>query len=192
MAETVFGLYGAGDDVVMVTVRTMGDSALAQDASDYAASPAATLLGAAETQWGDRLPGSPAALFQWLLAQPESTLLELLAYCTARSINAVAARPRSANHSDALAEALGLDMVDWWIPTASCFLNSVSKAKALEAVKEATGVDPTQATAGMKKAEVVAYCATKLEGTRWLPSPLRMKGDIGDAPAVSEDEAADD
>ncbi|MDM0058938.1 ParB/RepB/Spo0J family partition protein [Variovorax fucosicus] len=192
MAETVFGLYGAGDDVVKVTVRTMGDGALAQDASDYAASPAATLLGAAETQWGDRLPGSPAALFQWLLAQPDSTLLELLAYCTARSVNAVAARPRSANHSDALAEALGVDMADWWVPTAACYLNSVSKAKALEAVKEATGVNPMQATAGMKKAEVVAYCASKLEGTRWLPSPLRVKGESGDAPCVPEDEAADD
>jgi len=192
MAETVFGLYGAGDDVVKVTVRTMGDGALTQDASDYAASPAAALLGAAETQWGDRLPGSPAALFQWLLAQPESTLLELLAYCTARSVNAVAARPRSANHSDALAEALGLDLADWWLPTAACYLNSVSKAKAVEAVKEATGVDPTQATAGMKKAEVVAYCARQLEGTRWLPSPLRMKGEIGDALQQREEEASDD
>ncbi|MGJ7497885.1 ParB/RepB/Spo0J family partition protein [Variovorax sp. RT4R15] len=192
MAETVFGLYGAGDDVVKVTVRTMGDSALAQDASDYAASPAATLLGAAETEWGDRLPGSPAALFQWLLAQPQSTLLELLAYCTARSVNAVTARPRTANHSDALAEALGVDMADWWMPTAACYLNGVSKAKALEAVKDATGVDAAQATAGMKKAEVVAYCASKLEGTRWLPSPLRVKGKSGDAPCVPKDEASGD
>ena len=178
MAEAVFGLYGAGDDVVKVTVRTMCDSALAQDASDYAASPAATLLGAAETQWGDRLPGSPAALFQWLLAQPDSTLLELLAYCTARSVNAVA-------------EALGVDMADWWVPTALCYLNSVSKAKALEAVKEATGVDPTQATAGMKKAEVVAYCASKLERTRWLLSPLSVKREAGDALQLREEEASD-
>ncbi|MGJ7498597.1 hypothetical protein ACSFA8_26560 [Variovorax sp. RT4R15] len=41
-------------------------------------------------------------------------------------------------------------MTDWWLPTAACYLNGVSKAKALEAVKEATGVDPAQATAGMK------------------------------------------
>jgi len=40
-------------------------------------------------------------------------------------------------------------------------------------VKEATGVDPTQATAGMKKPDLVSYCATKLEGTRWVPAPLR-------------------
>ena len=40
-------------------------------------------------------------------------------------------------------------------------------------MKEATGSDATKAVAGMKKPEVVAYCASKLEGSRWLPTPLR-------------------
>jgi ParB family chromosome partitioning protein len=68
MAETVFGLYGRSDDIVKVSVRVTGDSALAQEASEYPDGPAATVLGGAETEWGDRLPGSPAALFQWLLS----------------------------------------------------------------------------------------------------------------------------
>ncbi|WP_213957494.1 ParB/RepB/Spo0J family partition protein [Variovorax sp. dw_954] len=187
MAETVFSLYGSGDDIVKVAVRVTGDGTLAGEASEYAESPAATLLGEAETMWGDRLPGNPAGLFRWLLAQPQDTLLELLAYCTARSVNAIAARTRStANHSDALAEALGVDLADWWIPSAGRYLNHVSKAKALEAVKEATGVDPTQAAVGMKKPDLVSYCASKLEGTRWVPAPLRRleaqrsSDDIGD------------
>ncbi|MDM0022661.1 ParB/RepB/Spo0J family partition protein [Variovorax saccharolyticus] len=175
MAETVFGLYGAGDDVVKVSVRITGDTSLAQDASDYATSPAATLLAQAESAWGDRLPGSPTRLFQWLLAQPDATLLDLLAYCTARSVNAIAPRTRPADHSDALADALGVDMADWWVPTPTTYLASVSKAKALEAVQEATGRDAAQAVAKMKKAESVAYCARQLEGTRWLPSPLRIR-----------------
>jgi ParB family chromosome partitioning protein len=50
MAETVFGLYGLGDDVVKVLVRPTGDALLGQEASDYAASPAAEVLGAAETE----------------------------------------------------------------------------------------------------------------------------------------------
>ena len=186
MAETVFGLYGSGDDIVKVSVRVMGDSALAQEASEYAASPAATVLGGAETVWGDRLPGSPDALFRWLLAQPQDTLLELLAYCTARSVHAVAARPRSYNHSDALVEALGVDMADWWAPSAANYLRHVSKAKALEAVKEATGIDATQAVAGMKKADAVAHCASKLEGARWLPVPLRS---LSAQPLTPDDDA---
>ncbi|WP_409054093.1 ParB/RepB/Spo0J family partition protein [Variovorax sp. GrIS 2.14] len=173
MAETVFSLHGAGDDIVKMTVRMTGDSTLSQEASEYPYSPAAALLGAAETEWGDRLPGSPAALFRWLLAQPQSTLLELLAYCTARTVNAIAARPRGFNHSDALVEALDIDMADWWVATPASYFDRVSKTKAMEAVKEATGIDPGAATAGLKKDEVVAYCASKLEGTRWLPSPLR-------------------
>ncbi|MEJ8859962.1 ParB/RepB/Spo0J family partition protein [Variovorax robiniae] len=174
MAETVFSLYGSGDDIVKVAVRVTSDSTLAEEASEYGDSPAATLLGDAEAMWGDRLPGNPEALFRWLLTQPQETLLELLAYCTARSVNAIAARPRTtANHSDALAQALGLDMADWWVPTAGRYLGHVSKAKALEAVMEATGVDPAQATSGMKKPDLVRYCASKLEGTRWVPAPLR-------------------
>lgn len=173
MAETVFGLYGAGNDVVKVSVRTTGDSALAEDASEYATSPAASILDRAETEWGDRLPGDPGALFRWLLTQPGETLLELLAYCTARSFNAVRTRARTFDQSDAIAQALGVDLADWWLPTPARYLRSVSKAKALEAVKEATGCDATTVTAGMKKADLVAHCAVKLEGTRWLPSPMR-------------------
>jgi len=112
-------------------------------------------------------------MFAWLLGQDCETLLDLLAYCTARSIDTVAGRERSRDQSDAIAEALGIDMADWWVPTAENYLGSVSKAKALEAVKEATGIDSTKAVAGMKKPEAIAYCATKLEGLRWLPAPLR-------------------
>jgi ParB family chromosome partitioning protein len=176
MAETVFRLYGPGDDVVKVLVRPTGDGVLGEHASDYASSVAAGVLGATETTWGDRLPGLPAALFSWLLEQDTDTLMALLAYCTARSVNAVVSRPGSTNQSDALAEALGLDMADWWQPTPACYLNHVSKAKALEALREATGTDASVATAGMKKAGVVAYCAGRLEGTRWLPAPLRGHG----------------
>jgi ParB family chromosome partitioning protein len=102
------------------------------------------------------------------------SLMALLAYCTARSVNVVAARAHATFHQgDALAQALGLDMADWWRPTPACYLAQVSKGKALDAVREATGVDATAATAGLRKAEVVAYCADRLEGTRWLPKPLR-------------------
>lgn len=173
MAETVFGHYGRGSDVVKVSVRVASDYSLAQDATDYENSPAGSLLGRAATEWGDRLPGDPQALFRWVLGQAQDTLLELLAYCTARSLDAVTSRARCYDQSDAIAEALGVDMADWWVPTTAHYLGSVSKAKALEAVKEASGADATQAVAGMKKPEVAAYCANKLEGSRWLPSPLR-------------------
>lgn len=173
MAETAFDQYSRGNDVVKIHVRVTGDHALAEHASGYAHSPAGVLLGQTATEWGDRIPGDPEALFRWLLGQQQDTLLELLAYCTARSVDAVSGRERSRDQSDAIAEALGLDMADWWAPTAANYLGSVSKAKALEAVHEATGLDATKAVTGMKKPDAVAHCASLLEGSRWLPAPLR-------------------
>ncbi|WP_052810572.1 ParB/RepB/Spo0J family partition protein [Variovorax paradoxus] len=186
MAETVFGQYGRGNDVVKVHLHVTSDYALAQSATGYEDSPAGALLVRAAADWGDRLPGDPQALFRWLLAQPREVLLDLLAYCTARSIDAVVPRERTADQSDAIAEALGLDMADWWTPTAANYLGQVSKAKALEAVAEATGDAALPAVAAMKKAEAAAHCARQLEGTRWLPSPLRP---LAAAPRVHEAEA---
>ncbi|SDZ70585.1 ParB family protein [Variovorax sp. YR266] len=174
MAETVFDRYGWGNDVVKVHVRATSDHALAEHASDYARSSAGALLGLAVAAWSERIPDDPQAVFGWLLGQDEGTLLELLAYCTARSIDTVSGRERERDHSDAIAEALGVDMADWWAPTAANYLGRVSKAKALEAVKEATGTDATQAMAGMKKADAAAHCAVRLAGSRWLPAPLRV------------------
>ena len=45
----------------------------------------------------------------------------------------------------------------------------------IEAVSQATGSDASKAIGAMKKTEAVAYAASKLEGTRWLPSPLKTK-----------------
>ncbi|MDM0108009.1 hypothetical protein QTH97_23880, partial [Variovorax sp. J22R24] len=185
MAETVFGQYSRGNDVVKVNVHLTSDYSLAQHATGYENSPAGAILGQAETAWGDRLPGNPEAMFAWLLGQDRETLLELLAYCTARSIDAVAGRECTRDQSDAIAEALGIDMADWWVPTAANYLGNVSKAKALEAVKEATGIDSTKAVAGMKKPDAIAYCASKLEGLRWLPAPLRASTAV---PAAAEDD----
>jgi len=187
MAETVFGQYSRGNDVVKVNVHLTSDYSLAQNATGYENSPAGAILGQAETEWGDRLPGNPEAMFTWLLGQDRETLLDLLAYCTARSIDAMAGRERSRDQSDAIAEALGIDMADWWVPSADNYLGSVSKAKALEAVKEATGIDSTKAVSGMKKPEAITYCASKLEGLRWLPAPLRARP--ANAGAIEDEEA---
>lgn len=174
-ALTLFGSYHS-DSPVQISLRETSQGTLAQNASEFGETPAAEALDRAETRWGDVLPGEPAALFRWLMTQPESTLLELLAYCTARSLDVQTGRERKANQSDTLADALGLDMADWWTPTPAKYLSSVSKAKMIEAVTEAAGADAAKEVGGMKKAEAVEFCAAKLEGTRWLPAPLKQMG----------------
>ncbi|SFQ70601.1 chromosome partitioning protein, ParB family [Variovorax sp. OK605] len=176
MAETVFSLYGPGNDIVRVSTRVCGDGTLAQAATDHGDSRAAGVLGQAEGLWGDLLPGKPDALFAWLLAQPQEVLLDLLAYCTARSVDAIRTRmPSRADMSDALAAALGLDMADWWQPTQRHYLLHVSKSAMCEAVREATGAEVPAPLTSLKKPALAAHCASQLEGTRWLPLPLRAR-----------------
>lgn len=79
-------------------------------------SQAFEVLEAARQSWGERLPDDcEQAFWQWCLAQDQSVLLDLLAFCTASTIDAVrlkADRPDSERiaHADALAESLKLDM----------------------------------------------------------------------------------
>jgi len=173
MAETLFERYGSGNDVVKVRIQPMTDASLSEDATGYADSPAGWLLACADSRWAERLPGTSEAIFAWLLAQDQDTLLALLAYATARSIHAVCATARSHDHSDAIAKALGLDMANWWVPTAANFVGRMSRHQAIDAVREATGIDCTATVSGLKRSEAIQYCAAQLEGSRWLPGPLR-------------------
>lgn len=76
---------------------------------------------------------------------------------------------------DAIAAAVGLDMADWWEPTAEGYLSHVSKAQIVQALKEA-GVDPSEdGVAGMKKDVLVVKAASRLAGKRWLPGMLRPR-----------------
>jgi ParB family chromosome partitioning protein len=71
-------------------------------------SKARAVMDTTEENWGSRLPGNPDALWTWCLEQDNDTLLDLLAFCMARSVNAVqrkADRPgqRRFAHADRLA-----------------------------------------------------------------------------------------
>ncbi len=49
----------------------------------------------------------------------------------------------------------------------------MTKARILEAVREAKGEDAADRIAGLKKAEMVTAAEDLLVGTGWLPEPLR-------------------
>ena len=67
-------------------------------------------------------------------------------------------------------------MADWWTPTAGSYLAQVPKARIVEAVTEAVSVEKAAPLAKLKKGEAVAAAEVLLQGTRWLPSPLRARG----------------
>ncbi len=127
--------------------------------------------------WGCRIPGEPDAAWAWFLGQDRETLLDVLAVCAALTVNAVQQKKDQPDcdrlvHADLLASALGLDMTDWFVPTAGNFFSKVSKPQILAALQEArTTVAP--AWSNLKKAELATLAERETSGTGWLPEILR-------------------
>ncbi|MDM0015845.1 ParB/RepB/Spo0J family partition protein [Variovorax sp. J22P168] len=168
--------YFQSTSPLKLSAHLTANTSLSSRATEYGDSQAAAVLERAREAWGDRLPGGDgeASMLPWFIKQDRATLMELLAFCSASMLDAMQGRERTASDdSDVLAEALGVDMADWWTPTPAKYLESVSKAQLIEAVTEARDGEVARLMTGMKKGEAIAYAAAKLEGTRWLPLPLR-------------------
>ena len=143
-------------------------------ADDLKESAAWQAVEAAKLTWKARLPEQSGTWFAWLIALPQAELLDLLALCAALTLNALPSTG-AASDSSALAEAVGLDMADWWEPTAQGYLNHVPKAQIVQALKEA-GPDLAEDGVGaMKKDVLVVKAASRLAGKRWLPAMLRTR-----------------
>ena len=61
-----------------------------------------------------------------------------------------------------------------WRPTVDNYLARVPKARILEAVREARGEQSAQLIDHLKKADMAKEAERLLEGTGWLPEPLRV------------------
>src|SRR5262249_20066837 len=128
--------------------------------------------------WGEQLPGTSEGLWTWCLEQHESVLLDLLAFCTATTVNAVQTKStvhetERLAHASQLASALGLHMSRWFTPTAANYFSRISKAQILEALREARNTPPAPAWEKAKKAELAVIAERELSGTGWLPPLLR-------------------
>ncbi len=140
-------------------------------------SKAVAALAQRHQGWSDRLP-DPDQLWPWLGEQTDEIVLELLAYCIAVSINAVRRKGGGCqrarfDHADMLAEAINLDMADWWEPTAERYLNRVPKAQIMAAISEAVSPQAGENLRQMKKDAMASRAEELLAGKRWLPEALR-------------------
>ncbi len=154
-------------------------SATAQSLQRVENSAAFQRLESARENWGHRIPGNPADIWQWCLEQDQAVLIDLLTFCAACTVNAVqmkADRPDAPRlvHAGQLAAELHLDMTAWFTPTAENYFNRVSKVQILEALQEARQQPPAPAWANLKKAELAALAARETAGTGWLPLTLRQ------------------
>src|SRR4029077_420221 len=88
--------------------------------------PAAKQLAERHQAWQTQLPEQPEGLWDWLTRLDMQTLIGLLAYCVALTV-----KPERTEAFNGLAASVGLDMAQWWQPTAASYLGRVSKALIL-------------------------------------------------------------
>jgi ParB family chromosome partitioning protein len=152
--------------------------------------------------WAHKLPERPEALWPWCLSQPKGTLEQLLAFVAGNLVDGIRRAHeredhRRLRHADALARAVNLDMAAaGWQPTEGNYLGRVPKARILEAVREGKSEQAAQLIDHLKKGEMVKEAERLLDGSLWLPEPLRVPEEgaepAGEATADLPDFLADD
>jgi ParB family chromosome partitioning protein len=139
--------------------------------------------------WKARLPKSENDLWDALTALDGDAQASLFAHCASFAVNAVYEPANRYNQgrvsahgvrtrldqANVLARAAGLDMVQaGWKPTVDNYLGRVTKPRILEAVREARGEPSAQLIDHLKKADMAKEAERLLDGSGWLPEPLRL------------------
>jgi len=153
--------------------------------------------------WKARLPKDEGDLWDVLTGFDGKEQAALFAHCASFAVNAlhepanrynegrVTAHGvrRRLDQADVLARAVGLDMVAaGWKPTVDNYLGRVTKPRILEAVREAKGEPSVQLIDHLKKGDMAREAERLLEGTGWLPEPLRLM-EVGAVEQESDGEA---
>jgi ParB family chromosome partitioning protein len=197
--------HTAAGNCLEASVRQVYFSIQSADLKD---SPSAKAVAERHDAWKADMPKDEAALWDWLAALDDASRGALLAHCVSFGVNALYEKgdryggpgvsvhgvQRRLVQADRLARAVGLDMVDaGWRPTVDNYLGRVTKPRILEAVREAKGEQSAQLIDHLKKADMAKEAERLLDGTGWLPEPLRgseaMGTDATDADADGDEEA---
>jgi ParB family chromosome partitioning protein len=164
--------FNAGYSVENVVQIDTEAAALDRYAPDVQGCKAQAALSERAEALRAALPDESAALFAWLLQQTQDEVLRLCAYCVAMTVNGVSADEGS-HALDALANAAGFDMRDWFTPTAENYLGSLPRVRILDVVREAVSPEVAATLTSLKKAPLAAAAEKRIAGTGWLPGPLR-------------------
>jgi ParB family chromosome partitioning protein len=163
--------------------------------------PLAAKVDARHLDWSQQLPAEPQDLWDVLTTFDAETRQRLFAHCVSLTLNAVhepwSRRPRAIAHADRLASAFSLDVAaTGWTPTVDNFLGRVTKARIVQAVREAKGADVARRIETLKKGDMAREAEMLLTGAGWLPEPLRTPGhgsqasSEGSPPSAAEEAAA--
>jgi ParB family transcriptional regulator, chromosome partitioning protein len=184
MVQAVLQANHYGNDLPLGVRLTIQDR-LEGAAPDWPESSAAIALRELQQAWADKLPEDSAELFAALLAMEQGELVKLLAVCVASTVDVVTPRATPHQPGAELAQAVGLDMAEWWQPTAEGYFRHVPKAAILQAVGEYAPENVTR-LAKLKKADIASEAERLADGTGWMPAIFKAE-----SPAVQEAAQAD-
>lgn len=148
---------------------------LESHADNLEENPAHNELEDVRAGWVAKLPKKQKDVLPWLLKQEINDLLELLAFCSAISLNFVRNSDTPCMERDLLVTVLDVDMADFWKPSAGNFLTHLNKEKILSTVKEAVPGANLQNLQDLKKGPMIEAVSALLASTRWLPKFMRRK-----------------
>ncbi len=167
------------------------DIHLPVQAADLADSCPAQNSDARHASWRADMPLGQGddILWDWIHALDEASRQALLAHCLSFAVNALYERPnlysgmgisqhgldRRLREADRLACTTRLDLVEaGWKPTVANYLGRVTKSHILEAVREGLGESAAQLIDHLKKGDMAREAERLLDGSGWLPEPLRL------------------
>ena len=131
--------------------------------------------------WAQQFPENPRELWDVLTGFDSDSRDALFAHCVSLTVNGIHEafnrQPKALAHAGVLAEVLAVNVAEaGWVPTVDNYLGRVTKARIVEAVREAKGDDAADRIAHLKKGDMATAAEQLLAGTGWLPEPLRTRG----------------
>ena len=181
-----FYRFAASNSCLEISIRTPTFPAQAPGLKESASAHAIDIR---HDGWKARLPKDEGGVWDALTAFDGKEQAELFAHCASFAVNALYEPAnryntgavsgdsvrRRLDQADVLARAVGLNMVAvGWKPTADNYLGRVTKPHILEAVREAKGESSVQLIDHLKKGDMAREAERLMEGTGWLPEPLRL------------------
>ena len=183
---TAFYRFASSGSCLEIGLRTPTFPAQAPGLRESASAKA---VEARHESWKARLPKGENDLWDALTALDGAAQASLFAHCASFAVNALYEPANRYNQgrvsahgvrtrldqADVLARAVGLDMVQaGWKPSVDNYLGRVTKPRILEAVREAKGESSAQLIDHLKKADMAKEAERLLDGSGWLPEPLRL------------------
>ncbi len=120
------------------------------------------------------MPDHKQGLFNWLLEQDSAFVLELMALCTACSLDTIQTGDTIEPKNIQLAQALNLNMADYWEPTRDTYFAHIKKDKIVSLVTEVVSMDAGLSMAQLGKADLCDAAEKAMAGKHWLPALLKV------------------